>query len=176
MKRIVFFVLINFQCAFSYCQSDIERILGENLDTIIDYRDKTFIIGPFNEKKDIAGNSYGLWKEFYSSGELKAEGTLMQRSYTQCCAAGPCEMFYRYKLGEWEYYYKNGKIKAQGVYDTQVYNFPTSCEGGDDIIIQKLSNNWKYYNKNGLEPQMPEHMIEEIMTFYTEQGKHIPNK
>lgn len=173
MRKLLFIILL-FAFILSNGQSDIERIVGKDLDTIVDYDDKTFIVGSFKEKNDVAGNSYGLWKEYYRSGKLKGTGTLAKGSYTQCCTAGPCELSYMYKIGHWTYYYENGKLKAEGNYNTQVYNFPTSCQGGDNIVIQKVGDNWKYYDETGNMIPVSKEMITELETIHTGYGKHIP--
>lgn len=49
---------------------------------------------------DDYGLKQGYWKEYYDSGELKAEGTY--KNYV--------------KIGEWEYYHKNGKLEQTGKY------------------------------------------------------------
>lgn len=52
--------------------------------------------GVYDEK----GYKQGLWKEFYTTGQLKAEGEYINDK----------------KLGEWIYYHLNGKIEQRGKY------------------------------------------------------------
>lgn len=59
--------------------------------------------GIYDEK----GYKQGKWKEFYISGELKAEGEYVNDK----------------KINEWVYYYQNGKIEQRGKYDKS--NKPT---------------------------------------------------
>ena len=56
---------------------------------------------------DARGYKQGKWKEFYITGELKAEGEYINDK----------------KIGEWIYYHQNGKIEQRGKYDKN--NKPT---------------------------------------------------
>ena len=174
MKFLKIITLIIF-CSISnisFCQIDNRPPNFKNLDTIYNKKDKSFAVGSFSKSKDFKGDVNKYWKEFYNTGELKAEGELIAKSFTQCCIDGPCEMPYLYKVGFWKYYYKNGKIKSKGNYETQIYNFPTSCEGGDDIVIQKVNSDWKNYDINGKEIKISKEIIEELEAFYTDYGIH----
>jgi uncharacterized protein len=52
---------------------------------------------------DEQGRRQGLWKEYYSTGQLMAEGTYSSNRRT----------------GKWVYYYRNGKVEQQGTYDSK---------------------------------------------------------
>ena len=165
---IIFCFIVN----ISFSQTNNAPPNFNNLDTIYNNKDKSFAVGPFRKVKDFKGDINEYWKEFYKSGELKAEGELITKSFTQCCIDGPCEMPYKYKVRFWKYYYKNGKIRSKGNYITQIYNFPTSCEGGDDIVIQKVNSNWKNYDIYGKELKISKRTKEELEAFYTDYGIH----
>jgi len=56
--------------------------------------------------------------------------------------------YYSYKVGQWQYFHKNKMVKAEGTYETQVFNYPTTCKGGYDMIKQKVGKNWVFYLEN----------------------------
>ncbi|MDY7393726.1 hypothetical protein UMM65_00590 [Aureibaculum sp. 2210JD6-5] len=104
----------------------------------------------------------GLWSEFYENGKLKETGEYKTDSYVNCCIAGPCDIIYSYKIGEWNYYHENGQLKAKGIYIIDKKQIETTCEGGDEINIGFLNENWKFYDKNGTEIKPTEKQIQEI--------------
>jgi len=104
----------------------------------------------------------GLWTEFYENGKLKETGEYKTDSYVNCCIAGPCDIIYSYKIGEWNYYHENGQLRAKGIYKIDKKHIETTCEGGDEINIGFLNENWKFYDKNGTEIRPTEKKIKEI--------------
>ena len=104
----------------------------------------------------------GLWSEFYENGKLKETGEYKTDSYVNCCIAGPCDIIYSYKIGEWNYYHENGQLRAKGIYKIDKKHIETTCEGGDEINVGFLNENWKFYDKNGTEIKPAEKEIKEI--------------
>ena len=104
----------------------------------------------------------GIWSEFYENGKLKETGEYKADSYVNCCIAGPCDIIYSYKIGEWKYYHENGQLKAKGIYRIDKKHIETTCEGGDEINIGFLNENWKFYDKNGTEIKLTEKEVKEI--------------
>lgn len=172
MRKVSILILFILIGKFSYSQKNNEPPNLISLDTIHNNKDNSYSVGPFSKNIDFKGDINQYWKEFYKSGELKSEGEMIFKSFTQCCTAGPCEMPYGYKVGFWRYYFRNGKLKSKGNYSTQIYNFPTSCKGGDDILIQKVSSNWKNFDINGKDIKISKDILRELEAFYTGYGVH----
>jgi antitoxin component YwqK of YwqJK toxin-antitoxin module len=93
----------------------------------------------------------GSWSAFYENGKLKETGEYKTDTYVNCCIAGPCDIIYSYKFGEWNYYHENGQKHIE-----------TTCEGGDEINSGFLNENWKFYDKKGIEIKLTEKEIKEI--------------
>jgi antitoxin component YwqK of YwqJK toxin-antitoxin module len=89
------------------------------------------------------------WTEFYESGKTKASGDFSSGNYT-ICGAVPFTAYYEYKIGEWNYYYPNGEIKANGIYEYGLKNIETNCEGGANINCGELTNEWSFYDNDGI--------------------------
>ena len=148
-----------------------QNVENVRIDTIVNPENGNFDIGtiidrPYDKIR------IGQWKEYYSNGEIKAEGELIIGKKAHCCYAGPYTIPYSYKVGKWTYYYKNGKIITQGIYETQKIKVPNSCKGGTMIIIQKVGDNWLFYDSSGTETKSQKHQIEELEKFYDIRGLH----
>ena len=76
--------------------------------------------------------------EYYSNGMLKARGSYQIGNYTQCCAVGPCDQYYNYKISEWNYYYPNNQLKAKCSYTTDIFHVKTSCQDGDSLKFNQI--------------------------------------
>ncbi|MFD2565421.1 hypothetical protein [Aquimarina rubra] len=171
--RIIIIISLIFLTELSFGQHTFDIPDFETkLDTIYDKHDSSFAIGSVVQNGDFKGHRFGYWKEYYSTGELKGSGLMLIEKYVQCCFSGPCTQHYSYKIGNWTYFYKNGSFKAKGTYETQIYNYPTSCRGGYDIIIQKVGSKWEFYDTEGEEIKKTKEIVNELETFYTSWGKH----
>jgi antitoxin component YwqK of YwqJK toxin-antitoxin module len=104
----------------------------------------------------------GSWSAFYENGKLKETGEYKTDTYVNCCIAGPCDIIYSYKFGEWNYYHENGQLRAKGIYKIDKKHIETTCEGGDEINSGFLNENWKFYDKKGIEIKLTEKEIKEI--------------
>ena len=117
-------------------------------------------IDDFN--KEFNNYRIGFWNEFYKNGKLKSSGNYKLDTYTQCCTSGICDGYYSYKIGEWIYYHDNGKLKARGIYRIGKKHKETSCENGDEINFGFVTENWEFYDKNGMKTTASENDINEI--------------
>lgn len=74
----------------------------EYTDTSTSYKSKVYENGVLIAEglTDSLGRYQGLWKEFYTTGEIRSEG-----SYTDSK-----------RFGKWKFYYRNGKIEQTGDY------------------------------------------------------------
>jgi len=151
MKMIRFILIITILTSCTNKSTDFENL---NLDNVVEHFDNGYVksAGDYNSKFLPQYNGkIGLWYEFYQNGKLKEVGNYKSDFYTQCCTAGPCKRIYDYKIGDWEYYYDNGNIKAKGTYELRKKQIHTSCEGGDTIYFGNVTNNWRFYNIDGLQ-------------------------
>lgn len=104
----------------------------------------------------------GDWKEYYENGQLKENGKYQLDTYTTCCTAGPCPVYYSYKIGDWTYFHDNGNTKAIGTYKMGKKHIDTTCEGGDRINFGYVTEKWKFYDINGKVMKPNEELIKEI--------------
>jgi antitoxin component YwqK of YwqJK toxin-antitoxin module len=165
--RLIILIVLIFLNQLAFTQN-VENV---RIDTIVnpkngDYDIGTIVDSPYDKIR------IGQWKEYYSTGEIKAEGELTIGKKSHCCFAGPCTITYSYKVGKWIYYHKNGKIITQGIYETQKIKVPNSCEGGTIIIIQKVGDNWLFFDTNGAEIKREKQQIEELEKHYNIRGVH----
>ena len=119
------------------------------LDTI--YKDADYSIGRLAIKKDstISSLKTNKWIKYYRNGTKKEEGEYKINSFLQCCFIGPCQVFYNFKIGFWTYYHKNGKIAAKGKHQIKKYFLDTSCRSGDSIYFGTITDDWKFFSRNG---------------------------
>lgn len=76
-----------------------------------------------------SGINEGIYKEYYSNGNLKTEGTYKSG----------------FQNGPWVYYYENGKIKAKGNFT----NGNGSDPGSTGIPRNNRNGEWYLYEENG---------------------------
>ncbi len=150
---------------FAYAQKELKPVSGEGRLKMnsLGYTGKTIIdttyytakvvktIGSFAMEKDsvISQYKFGIWKEYYQNGQLKAQGQYQIDKYINCCYSGLCRNYEHYKTGHWVFYYENGQVKLEGDYKPVKRKITTSCEGGDKVFISLIDKNWSYYNEKG---------------------------
>ena len=106
------------------------------------------------------GTPLPRWKEFLRLGtwEFRYPGPQIRTKakvafdvgwYTQCCAGGPCEWPYEFRVGDFEAWWPNGNRLAKGVFIVEWKTIDTNCEGGDTIKKGVLSPDTQYWTENG---------------------------
>lgn len=125
----------------------INNSFGGKTVTSIDNKNES---GQFAKYKDGETSPFkiGVWKKYYSNGQLKEEGKYLIGRYLQCCLVGYCFMYYNYKVGNWKYFYPDGTLELDGNYSIKKMWIRTSC-GGDYIKYGILDEDTKFYDKVG---------------------------
>lgn len=134
------------------------------LDTLYYTTGEIQAIGTFaiDNYADTSFIKAGYWKEYFTNGQLKAEGNYQIGTYLQCCTGGYCRIYYNYKDGPWKYWYENGQLKAQGTYVTLVQYFRTSCKGGDQVRVHKVTQSWQFFDEKGNVATVSDVLIKEL--------------
>ncbi|GGD27590.1 toxin-antitoxin system YwqK family antitoxin [Flavobacterium orientale] len=154
------FLFLIFSCKSARVASDLPQT-----NIKVTYYNNGFVKNVGNVEAFFAEhNSYriGLWSEFYENGKLKSSGNYKLGTYIQCCTGGLCDEYYSYKIGEWVYYHDNGTLKAKGTYQIGEKHKKTSCEGGAKIKFGFVTDQWKFYDKDGSEIKPSSNDIAEI--------------
>ena len=101
---------------------------------------------------DTAGRQQGLWKEYYSNGQIKSKGEYINSK----------------RIGEWTFYFSNGKIEQKGKYDNKgraqgvwkwYYPCADTCKGEAGHLLRDEN-----YRNN---------LLDGMMTEYSDSGKVI---
>jgi len=162
MKIRYFYIILVliFGCKSAKVESDLPKT-----NTKVKYHDNG-VVKSIGNVEDFFAEHYsyriGLWSEFYKNGKLKESGNYKLDTYIQCCSSGLCDGYYSYKIGEWVYYHENGNLKAKGVYRIGKKHKETNCEDGDKIYFGYVTDEWKFYDKNGTEIKPTKNDIAEI--------------
>ncbi|MBF6639854.1 hypothetical protein IVB69_00025 [Flavobacterium sp. J49] len=171
--KLTIYILILF--TFFSCKSSKVDLELTQINTKVEYYQNGKIKTVVNTDS-LTGLRIGFWNEFYENGQLKESGNYKLDSYKQCCVAGLCDEFYSYKFGEWSYYHLNGKLKAKGIYKIGKKIRNTNCEGGAEINFGFITENWKFYNEEGIEIKPNTSDITEIeKSSYTTQWDLLKN-
>lgn len=115
----------------------------------------------------LSGLKVGIWVRYYENGQLKEQGSYEIGAYIQCCFSGSCKQFYNFKIGKWKYLYPNGKTKAIGEYEIVNLHVDTNCEGGDDLLFGILTDEWTFFNENGIQINLNDSLRLELETVHT---------
>lgn len=124
-----------------------------------------------NKANEISRLKTGLHKTNYSTGKIKSEGEYRIGSYLNCCAGGPCQQYYNYKVGNWKYYHESSKIKAIVKYSVKRFGIDTSCEKGDTIKFGAIEN-IQLFDEDGTAQKVTETDLNEFETVKTEEGEY----
>lgn len=100
-------------------------------------------------KRDVPAIRVGLWKYFYANGAKRAEVSYVLACYIQCCTGGPCPQVHDYPMGAFRLWYPSGRKLAEGSFTPVKWHVETSCEGGDDTTIGRLSSESRFWREDG---------------------------
>jgi len=100
-------------------------------------------------KRDVPAVRMGLWKYFYANGAKRAEVSYALACYIQCCTAGACPQVHDYPIGTFRVWYPSGGKLAEGSFRAVSWHVETSCEGGDDTTIGRLSPDSRFWREDG---------------------------
>ncbi len=124
-----------------------------------------------NTQNEISRLKTGFHQTFYLTGKIKSEGEYKVGTYLNCCAGGPCQQYYNYKIGNWKYYYENSEIKAIINYSTKNFRINTSCDKGDTIVFGTIET-IQLFAEDGSVQKVTESDLNEFQTVTTEEGQY----
>jgi len=102
-----------------------------------------------NYKREVPATRVGKWEYFYPDGAKKAEVTYALSCYIQCCTPGPCPQIHDYPVGAFVLWYPSGRKLGEGSFVTMTQHINTSCSGGDDTKIGRLSPTSRFWREDG---------------------------
>ncbi len=100
-------------------------------------------------KREVPATRLGTWQYFYPDGSKRAEVTYALSCYIQCCSGGLCPQIHDYPVGQFALWYPSGKKLGEGSFATIWYHVETSCEGGDDTKVGRLSPDSRFWREDG---------------------------
>lgn len=101
------------------------------------------------DKREIPATRAGKWQFFYADGARKAEVTYALSCYIQCCSGGSCPQIHDYPAGNFVLWYPSGRKLGEGSFVTVTQHVETSCQGGDDTKIGRLSPDSRFWREDG---------------------------
>jgi len=124
---------------------------GDTVHKEIKYDDQLYAVNTYaiTSQGDTSDLKFGFCTVYYPDGKVQSKGSYAIGKYVQCCAGGPCMMYYDYKIGYWSNYHSNGKLKSKGKYELSPTKIQTSCEGGAIYLESHRNEEWEFYDIDG---------------------------
>jgi hypothetical protein len=91
----------------------------------------------------------GEWTYVHPNGKQAAQLTYALSCYVQCCTPGPCPQVHDRPVGPFRFWYPSGAKLAEGTFVDARVHVDTSCEGGDDTVVGRVSDTSKFWRENG---------------------------
>jgi len=94
--------------------------------------------------------------EYYAAGKF-------QYSYYSFCSIAPKTINYDYKTGLWKFWNLSGQLIAEGEFDNPEIEINDHGGCAYNVIQNKIiKNNWKFWDKNGLQIAASEQLIKDL--------------
>jgi hypothetical protein len=99
-------------------------------------------------KRDVPATRVGRWRYFYAAGTKRAEVSYALACYIQCCTGGACPQIHDYPVGAFRLWYPSGRKLAEGSFVAVKWHVETSCEGGDDTTVARISSDSRFWRED----------------------------